>query len=93
MGLFLAYDVFHACRVHAIAKRGDKSEIGDTQERVELVFFDHLMTIRRQGVSSLRTRITLFHELVMDRNEVKRTIFAIDVCNQLRNLSFQFGRI
>lgn len=51
VGLLLANDIFHTCRVHAIAKWSDKSEISNAQERVEFVLFDHLMTIFQDEAS------------------------------------------
>lgn len=93
LALFLCEHEFHTGSVHAVSKRSDHSKIGDTEEGIEFVLLDGLVTSR--GSISMRNSggERTDDVLMMNWNEIKRTIFAVDMGYDLGDLPLEFWRI
>ena len=87
----LSNDKLHTRGVHAVPKRCYHSKISNTEKSIKLVLFQRLMTRNFISKTHSESFPNVFgHVLVMDRNEVKTPIFAINMRNKLGDLSFKF---
>jgi len=86
----LSNDELHTCGVHAVPKRCYHSKISNTEKGIKLVLFQRLVTRNLVLETHSESFPNVFgHVLVVDRNEVKTPIFAIDMRNKLGDLSFK----
>ena len=77
---FLGNNKLHGSGVHAIAKRRDDSQIRRRKKCVKLVFLDGLMTNTYRVMKSSNRYGDI---LMMNRDEIKRAEFTVDVRDKL----------
>jgi hypothetical protein len=81
----------HAGGVHPVPKWGDHSQVGRAQQGVEFIFLQCLVTI-----TDLRLAMT-FHiptnVLVMNRDKIQTPILAVDMRDELADLSLKLRRV
>ena len=87
----LCEDELHRRRVHAVAQRRDHTEVSDGKQSVELVLLYRLVAVGNLVNTVMHNKRRDI--LVMHRDEVERTILAVDMRDELRHLPLELRRV